>query len=316
MDIPTKKNTVHVPVLQQEMLYFLSPSAGGLYMDGTVGSGGHSRLLLESSSPDGKVIAFDRDHRALEVAGRQLKTFGDRISFVHDDFRNFGSYTEGLVFDGILLDLGVSSMQLNDPKAGFSFQHPGPLDMRMDVRQKTTAADIVNEMSPEELKRIIWKYGEEKRARRIAEAITAARSEQPVLTTDRLVQIVLSVITQRPGKRIHPATKTFQALRIAVNNELEGLDQFIKAIIEFLKPGGRLAIISFHSLEDRVVKWTFRELAGTLPRSRYAPQVEDVQPKAEILTRKPIRPGEDEIETNPRSRSARMRVVQRLAEAV
>ena len=247
----------HIPVLYQAVLDLLKPVPGCLYVDGTLGAGGHSRGLLIDSSPDGQVAGFDLDPRALELAKNNLAEFGERVILINDSYRNFQSHLNNLNWhcvDGILLDLGLSSMQLDTPERGFSFREDGPLDMRFDLDQPLTAADLVNELSREELADIIYTYGEEKLSRKIADAIIANR---PLVRTKDLAQIIEKV-ARNPKSKIHPATRTFQALRIAVNQELDALEAFLPKALESLNTGGRLAIIAFHSLEDRIVKQFFR----------------------------------------------------------
>jgi 16S rRNA (cytosine1402-N4)-methyltransferase len=310
-------NRTHTPVMAGEVVQLIRPHPGGVYLDATVGPGGHSRLLLEGSAPDGRVIAFDRDERALEAARENLAEYGERVEFHHGDFREVPAMPVGWELDGVVADLGVSSLQLEDPEAGFSFRLAGPLDMRMDSSGGVTAADLVNTLPREELAGLIWRYGEERRSRRIAEAIVVAREESPITRTDELAEIVRSVFSGREihAGRIDPATRTFQALRIAVNGELEGLDRFIEEITLKLKPGGRLVIISFHSLEDGIVKRTLRKLSGTGERgSRYLPRKDNEPALLRLLTRRAVRPSEAEVEGNPRSRSARLRAAERLGE--
>lgn len=308
--------STHIPVLAEEVLKHLCPKSGCVYLDATVGAGGHCRLLLEAAPPDSRVIAFDRDGRAIETARRNLAEFGDRVSFHHEDFRRAPAILEGIELDGAVADLGVSSLQLDDPEAGFSFKHSGPLDMRMDRRDGQTAADIVNSLSGDEIADLIWRYGEERRSRRIARAIVETRENSPIENTDELARVIRSAFSARERRtaRIDPATRTFQALRIAVNDELNGLDEFISATSRLLKPGARLVIISFHSLEDRIVKRTLRNLSGASGGGRYLPPEEPKLPLMRILTRRPVRPSESETERNPRSRSARLRAAERLCD--
>ena len=291
----------HLPVLREEVLQVLAPRQGGCYCDGTVGGGGHAEAILEASAPDGVLLGVDRDPEALAVAAERLRRFGGRARLVHGDYRALDDLarTAGLApFDGILLDLGVSSLQLEDPARGFSFSHDGPLDMRLDrTGPGPTAADLLRRLRAEELERLLRELGEERWARRIARALVAARDRAPLVGTADLARVVERAIPRRAWPpRIHPATRTFQALRIAVNRELEGLGQALAAAAVLLRPGGRLVAIAFHSLEDRAVKHAFRHLAaaGT----------------AGILTRRPVTPTVSEVATNPRSRSARMRAIE------
>jgi 16S rRNA (cytosine1402-N4)-methyltransferase len=269
---------------------------GGFWVDGTVGLGGHAAAILRASSPDGRLFGLDRDGETLERARATLGEFAGRARLEQADFREIPQRLSGETPDGILLDLGISSAQLDDPARGFSFQAEGPLDMRMDRTSATTAADLVNGMRERELADLIYEYGEEPAARRIARAIVRAREEQPIRSTTQLAQIVRSAAfrSRRPG--LHPATRTFQALRIRVNRELEALPQALETIALTLAPRGRLAVIAFHSLEDRAVKESFRGLDGRGFRQ---------------LVRKPLRPSAEETARNPRARSARLRALER-----
>jgi 16S rRNA (cytosine1402-N4)-methyltransferase len=288
----------HEPVLVAEALELLAVRPGGLYVDGTVGLGGHARAILERSSPDGRLVALDRDAETLAEAESRLEEFRERSRFVHADFREIPALLErdDAEADGVLLDLGISSAQLDDAARGFSFQADGPLDMRMDRTRGTTATDAVNRLGEEDLANVIYRFGEERRSRRIARAIVDARRRSPLTTTGELADLVrrTSRSSGRPG--LDPATRTFQALRIYVNRELEGLGVALDAIARRLRPGGRFVVIAFHSLEDREVKQAFRALGAEGYR---------------LLTKKPVRPGDDEIRRNPRSRSARLRAVER-----
>lgn len=306
----------HAPVMPEEALHFLAPRSGGVYVDGTLGGGGHSRLILEASAPDGILYAFDRDQTALTTARERLSGFGDRFHPVHG---NFAAMAEALAdagvtgIDGFLLDLGVSSHQLDTAERGFSFQSDAPLDMRMDTRSGPTAAALVNELPETELCRIIREYGEERWAQRIARFIVAARAETPVTTTGRLVDIIKGAIPRGAWEeRLHPATRTFQALRIVTNDELGSLERGLAAGIGLLKPGGRGVVISFHSLEDRIVKHSFRELSRGCICPRELPLCACGHvPLARILTQRAVRPGDTETAANPRARSARLRAVEK-----
>jgi 16S rRNA (cytosine1402-N4)-methyltransferase len=302
----------HVPVLFQEVLDILNPIPGGFYLDGTLGAGGHSRGILERSSPDGQVVGFDRDPQALAVAKGNLADFGDRIIAIQDSYQNFRSYLNNLnwhTVDGILLDLGLSSMQLDQPERGFSFREAGPLDMRFDPGQALTAADLVNGLPREELADLLFKYGDEKQSWKIADAIIANR---PLVSTQDLAELIKKV-TRNRKTRIHPATRTFQALRIAVNGELDALEAFLPRALEALKPGGRLAIIAFHSLEDRIVKNFFRRESTDCLCPPEVPQcVCGHQAQLKVLTRRPIQPVEEEISRNPRARSAKLRAAEKI----
>lgn len=303
----------HVPVLLEAVLAYLQPHPGGTYIDATVGGGGHAEAILEASAPDGRLLGMDTDPDALRRAQRRLHRFGHRVVLVRGNFGNLAAIARRRGFepaDGILMDLGVSADQLADPKRGFSFQLEGPLDMRMDPSLPRTAADLVNGLAEEELARVIRTYGEERFARRIARAIVRSR---PVRTTKELADIIERVVPRRPGQRLHPATRTFQALRIAVNDELGALERALPQALEILRPGGRLVVISFHSLEDRIVKQFFhREARDCICPPRQPICVCGHKARVRILTRKPVTPSPEEVARNPRSRSARLRAVEKL----
>lgn len=304
---------MHRAVLLQEVITALQPHSGGIYIDGTVGAGGHATALLEASAPDGQVFGFDRDQNALEVARQQLARFGHRVHLFHANFDRLAqiAQTQSLPrADGILLDLGVSSMHLDQPERGFSFQADGSLDMRMDPSEGSTAADMINYLPEEELANLIYRYGEERLSRRIARAIVKAR---PIRRTLELAQIVARASKSGGTGRakIHPATRTFQALRIAVNDELGALERVLPQALEQLKPGGRLAVISFHSLEDRIVKQYFKQESQDCICPPGQP-VCTCKHKAtiHIITKRPITPSLVEIDANSRARSAKLRVVE------
>jgi 16S rRNA (cytosine1402-N4)-methyltransferase len=291
----------HVPVMTAEVLEHLRPERGGVFVDCTVGLGGHSRALLEGGAT--RVIGLDRDLDALARARETLAPWIDRVELVHADYRSLETVLDRrqlVHVDGALADLGVSSLQFDDPGRGFSFQRDEPLDMRMDRSADDTAADLVARSTERELADAIFQYGEERFSRRIARAIVDARRDAPVRTTGRLAAIVRRAIPRRGPLRIDPATRTFQALRIWVNRELEGLDTFLEAAIRRLRAGARLVVIAFHSLEDRIVKHTLRAL-------------EQRGAGIKVLTKRPIIPGDDEIQRNPRARSAKLRAAERLA---
>jgi 16S rRNA (cytosine1402-N4)-methyltransferase len=307
---------MHIPVLLQEVLEALQPHSGGIYIDGTVGAGGHAAAILAASAPEGQLFGFDQDVTALALARNRLAEFGERVHLFHANFNQLGQVANQQhipAADGILLDIGVSSMQLEQPERGFSFQFEGPLDMRMNPGGGPTAADLVNQLPEDELADIIFKYGEDPASRRIARAIVKAR---PIRQTTELAQIVARAIPGgkqgRRGKpKIHPATRTFQALRVAVNQELDVLEQVLPQALALLKPAGRLAVISFNSLEDRIVKQYFKQEA----QDCICPPEQPVcicNHKAiiNIITRKPITPSAAEVDANPRARSAKLRVVQ------
>ena len=305
----------HLSVMPEEVLRWLQPHENGIYLDGTTGGGGHSRLILEFA-PGCRLVGLDRDPAALQKAAEVLSPFGDRVSLQHATFDQADSVLQQLGIDrldGMLLDLGVSSHQLDTPERGFSFRHDAPLDMRMNPQVGETAADIVNQADEAELLRIFFEYGEERFSRRIVRKIIAQRSEEPITRTAQLAQLVRSAV---PGgnkpSRIHPATRVFQALRIQVNAELEQVKNGVAAGIDLLKPGGRLVVISFHSLEDRIVKRLFRErAAGCICPPRLPVCLCNKQPEVKLLTRKGIRASDAEIEVNNRSRSAILRAVER-----
>jgi 16S rRNA (cytosine1402-N4)-methyltransferase len=294
---------MHAPVLVAEVISQLAPARGGLFVDCTLGAGGHTRALLDAGAD--RVLAFDRDRSAIALATENLSDRLDRVEIVHADYRSLGDALDarGLthVDGGILADLGVSSMQLDDAERGFSFRADAPLDMRMDRDTGLTAAQLLQTVDEAALADIIYQYGEERFSRRIARAIVRAREAGPLETTGQLAAIVRKAVPSRGWQRIDPATRTFQALRIWVNRELEGLDAFIRLAVSRLLAGARLAIIAFHSLEDRIVKHTFRALA----------QAPD--PLVALITRRPIEASEEEIARNPRARSAKLRVAERLA---
>jgi 16S rRNA (cytosine1402-N4)-methyltransferase len=291
----------HVPVLLKEAIDFLRVRAGGMYVDCTLGLAGHAEAVIRQLGPQGRLIGFDRDPEALEVARERLERVCEelgseapQVTLVGEAFSSIAGRVKPASVDGLLADFGVSSLQFDEAHRGFSFQADGPLDMRMDTRQGPTAAQVVNEANERELADLIYTYGEERRSRRIARAIVRGR---PVATTGQLARIVASAAPAMKQERIHPATRTFQALRIYVNRELDEIQALLEAAPKLLKPSARLAVISFHSLEDRIAKDSLREGArlGIW----------------EILTKKPVTAGEEEMERNPRSRSAKLRAAER-----
>ena len=300
--------TTHVPVMTAEMLQYLQPERGGLFVDCTVGLGGHARALLEAGAT--RLIGLDRDPEALARARETLAPWSDRVDLVHADYRSIADVLDErrvTAIDGALADLGVSSLQFDSPGRGFSFQRDEPLDMRMDTSQGQTAADLVAHATEEELANAIFTYGEERFSRRVARALVYARSTAPVTTTGQLAAIVRRAIPHRGGHmRIDPATRTFQALRIWVNGELDGLDGFLETAARRLRAGARLVVIAFHSLEDRIVKHTFRSLDQGA-RSTGA--------GITVLTKRPLVPGDEEVGRNPRSRSAKLSAVERTLES-
>jgi 16S rRNA (cytosine1402-N4)-methyltransferase len=301
----------HIPVLYAEVMTWLHPQPGKHYIDATVGLGGHALGILECTAPSGKLLALDADPKALHQARQKLESFGDHVVFVqarHSDLAIVARQHGFERVDGILLDLGVSSLQLDDPQRGFSFQADGPLDMRMGPGMERTAAEIVNTWPERELARIIYAYGEERHARRVARAICEHR---PWQRTRELAELVASVVGY--SGKIHPATRTFQALRIAVNDELASLEAVLPQAIELLAPGGRLAVISFHSLEDRIVKqFMVREASACICPPGLPQCACGHVASLQRLTKKPIQATPEEIKHNPRSRSARLRVAERL----
>ena len=302
---------MHRPVLYHEIIHSLSPQRGGYYVDATLGAGGHAWGILESSSPDGQLLGLDVDPQALELARQKLSEFGSRAILVRASYTTLARQLDALkwqIVDGIVLDLGVSSMQLDTPQRGFSFQTEAPLDMRFDPENPVSAADLVNKLSEEELAGLIYRYGEERRSRSVARAIVQSR---PIETTTQLAKVVARAThSGRPG--MHPATRTFQALRIAVNGELDALEEFLPQAVAALRAGGRLAVISFHSLEDRIVKEYFRQES----RDCICPPRQPIctcghRASLRLVNRKPIEPQESEVKDNPRARSARLRVVEK-----
>lgn len=307
----------HVPVMPDEVIAYLAPRSGGLYLDGTLGGAGHARLVLEASSPDGRLVGLDRDPAAIRRAQDVLAPFADRIDLRHCNFAQMEQVARELGidgFDGILLDLGVSSYQLDEAERGFSFRADAPLDMRMDDSGGPTAADVLAQEDEKELARIFREFGEERYARRIARRIVAQREQEPLVSTGQLAELVRDAVPGgRVPARIHPATRVFQALRIYVNDELRSVEQGLEQAASLLRPGGRLVVISFHSLEDRRVKHFFRELAtGCNCPPRIPMCVCGKQPSVRLLTRRGIRAGESEIGFNARSRSAILRAVEKL----
>jgi len=328
-----QKHPTHEPVLLNEVIHWLRPQQGGLFIDCTLGLGGHSEAILESS-PDTRLIGIDRDREAIEIASERLLRFKDRFRAVQANFKDISRVLAGLEVEGargMLADLGVSSLQFDTAERGFSFQVDAPLDMRMDRSQQETAADLLASLDETELANLIFEYGEERGSRKIARLIVRERERQPLTTTKQLADLVVRAL-RVPGRwRIHPATRTFQALRVAVNDELKAIKSLIPEAISALASGGRLAIISFHSLEDRIVKRGFQRESGrciceadyknilAAPPKPQSCLIDEVvcdrcgaSRRVEVLTRKPVGPTEGEIERNARSRSARLRVCERL----
>lgn len=296
-------DVLHVPVMSREVLEFLRPTAGGVFLDGTLGLAGHSKLIAKEIGDSGHLIGLDRDEQSLAVARKNLSSFSGRLDLAHANFGEFDEVLKELgvgQVDGMVFDLGISSFQLDNLQRGFSFKADGPLDMRMDRTSPVSAQNLVNELSEEELADIIFQFGEERYSRRIARSIVQYRKHKRLTEVRELEEIIFtSVPVSYRRQRIHPATRTFQALRIAVNRELDSLTMLMDKFLNYLKTGGRIAVISFHSLEDRIVKDKFKELSK-----------EDA---VSLLFKKPLRPQEDEININPRARSARLRVAERIA---
>ena len=291
---PNSSLSIHIPVLLEEAIRLLAPVDGGIFVDGTLGLGGHTEKILQSCGPSGRVIGFEWDASALELAQKRLAPFGERFYALHS---NYSEIMSGLAeigiykVDGLLLDLGVSSLQFDSEERGFSFQTNGPLDMRMDKRRQHTAEEIINNFSKEDLADIFYYYGEERQARRIAAHIIEERTKDRITSTSQLARIVAGAVPKKyQPRKIHVATKVFQALRIAVNEELDNLTAILDTVTKILKPAGRVCIITFHSLEDRLVKWKFKD-----------------NPELHVLTKKPVIPDNEEIKMNPRARSAKLR---------
>lgn len=303
---------VHASVLLAETIELLAPMPGDVFVDATLGLGGHTQALLETEATL-RVIGIDQDSAALELARERLKGYDDRVEFRQGNFADIRKLADSA--DGILADLGVSSLQFDSETRGFSFRFDAPLDMRMDAEgDDETAAELLKRLTEEEIANIIYEYGEERFSRRIARRIVERRNAgSPVRTTKELAELVERSVPRKPKDKIHPATKTFQALRIAVNRELDVLEGFLKDSIDLLRPNGRLAIISFHSLEDRMVKQAFLKASGKCQCPPRIPQcICGAAKQVEILTKKPITAGDDELDVNPRSRSAKLRAVRKL----
>ena len=318
----------HIPVLVDEVVQFLQPKNHGFYVDGTVGLGGHAAVILQEAAPHGSLLGIDLDSQALAIAEERLRGYKERVTLVGGNFAHLDQLpqlhhsaesqeTTIPQIDGMLLDLGVSSLQLNTPTRGFSFNRSGPLDMRMDASQPLSAAHVVNRHPEDALITIFTQLGQERWSKRIARQIVHARKRRPISTTGQLAQIVLEAIPPKStGWRIHPATRVFQALRIYINDELKNLHAGIGSAASALKPGGRLCIISFHSLEDRIVKEQFRALSRACICPPKAPIcVCQHTPTLQVLTKRPIAPTHEEVRRNPRSRSAKLRVAMKIHES-
>ncbi len=306
MDYPKRRNgnedQLHIPVMLKEVVEYLKPAQGNIFVDGTIGLGGHAEVMLEVIGEQGRLIGIDRDAQALALTKEKLKSYQNQCDFVHRNYRHMGKVLAELKVpsvDRILLDLGLSSFQLNNPERGFSIRADGPLDMRMDQDSYISAFDLVNSLSENEISSILKDFGQERWHNRIARYIVVQRSGKPIETTKELSDVVLRAMPRKSKReKIHPATRTFQAFRIAVNRELEGLEEVLDQCIDSLAVGGRVGIISFHSLEDRIVKQKFRQGAkeGIL----------------NLIVKKPLRPSEGEAQLNSRARSARFRVAERI----
>jgi len=308
---------IHTPVLLAEVVEYLNCQANGIYLDATLGSGGHAYTILKDNPEIKALIALDWDEDAIKQARKRLQPFSHKSYIFQENFINIRTVLKKLEvkeLNGILLDLGVSSQQLEDPNRGFSFRLQGPLDMRMNRNLPNTALDLVNTSSVSQLKQVFLDYGEERFAPRIARALVTERKKEPVADTLTLAQLVTSAIPRKyHPRKIHPATKTFQALRIAVNNELENLKMVIEEGIDLLAPKGRFCIISFHSIEDRIVKHKFRSLSKETSYSKRTFPCRKIEQKmVKIITKKPISPQPEEVRKNPRARSAKLRVVEKL----
>ncbi len=317
---------MHIPVLYQEIINYLKPVTGGYYIDGTVGDAGHAKGILSASAPDGRLLAFDRDPEAIIYSREQLEKYGERVGIIQANYADMGVEAPKYGFgkaDGILLDLGLSSRHLASRERGFSFKYASPLDMRFDPSSGPTAAELVNSLDESELAEIFWRFGEVRRSRKIAKAIVENR---PLDTTTDLADLVVREIgwirgkgrkgqpEQRRRRKTHPATQVFQALRIAVNEELTSLEAGLDSTIDLLKPNGRLAVISFHSLEDRIVKQFIRRQSRKCTCPPEQPICTcDAEPLLRAITRKVVKPSALEIASNPRSRSAKLRVAERVA---
>ena len=308
--------TYHESVMRNEVLHYLNVHMEGVIVDGTLGDGGHTEFILKNTAPEIRVLAIDRDSSAIERASERLSPFRDRVTLAHGnlgDIKELANENGITSVVGVLMDLGVSSPQLDTAERGFSIQHDGPLDMRMDSSQKTSAADLLIKLSDAELASIIKDYGEERYAKRVVRAIRREQEERPITTTGQLSRIVARVVKSSRHSRIHPATRTFQALRIAVNDELEQLKTALAGMMGLLHSTARVAVISFHSLEDRIVKTFFRdEEKGCSCPPKIPICVCGRMPALKILTRKPLVPSEEEVAQNPRSCSAKLRVAERI----
>ncbi len=307
----------HNPVLLKELIQNMDIKKEGIYLDATLGCGGHAEAILNRLGSRGRLIGIDCDEEAIKEAGKLLAPFGKQVVFVRDNYRNIAVILKTIKIDkvdGIILDLGVSSLQLDSPERGFSFRFNSRIDMRMDSRSRLKAGDLINQSSEEELRRIFYQFGEERYSKKIVENIVRYRDKEPIKTTLQLVEIIEKSLPKKNRvQRIHPATRIFQALRIAVNQELNNLNVFLKESVGYLKKGGRMAVISYHSLEDRIVKQFFKDLSKScICPPDFPVCCCKIIPELKILTGKPLRPEKREIEKNPRARSAKLRVAEKL----
>lgn len=294
--------SIHIPVMLQEVLAYLQPEKGDVFLDGTIGLGGHSESILQAIGETGRLIGIDRDKNALSLAEKRLEKYKDQCNFVYGNFSDFDNIAKDLGIrdlDGILLDIGVSSLQIDNPDRGFNIRAEGPLDMRMDPNAQLSAYDIVNSLSENEIATILRDFGQERFSNRIARVIVENRHIKPIDSTRELRHLIMRAMPYRKKwQKIHPATRSFQAIRIAVNSELDALEHALDKCVDMLKPGGRIGVISFHSLEDRIVKVKFRDFAK--------------EDKLKLIVKKPLRPSENEIDQNPRCRSACFRIAERI----
>lgn len=306
---------LHEPVLLSEAIALLKCRSEGLYVDCTLGMGGHSEAILKATEPNGRLLAFDKDQEAIDFAASRLSAYANRLTIIHDDFRKLPSVLKEQPFPapaGILADFGPSMLQFSRAERGFSFQSEGPLDMRMDRRQNQTAADLIASLDENNLRTVLKEFGEEPNASRIARKILEKRKSSPITTTTELRSLIEAVVPRKRDQKIHPATRTFQALRIAVNRELEALDTFIFDAFDALEDGGRLVLISFHSLEDRIVKQTFQFLSAACRCPKRVLICEcGGKPLSKFLTKRPVTPSDEEVNRNPASRSAKLRAIEK-----
>ncbi|WP_180136696.1 16S rRNA (cytosine(1402)-N(4))-methyltransferase RsmH [Desulfoluna butyratoxydans] len=308
----------HISAMPREVMTALDPKQGGTFVDGTLGGGGHSALIIDRIMPGGRFIGIDQDMDAIQNARKRFSDHGESVTLVHDNFANIAAILKDLGVsgvDGILVDIGLSQHQLEGSGRGFSFMRDEPLDMRMDARGDTTAEDLVNTLPEKELADIIFKYGEERFSRGIARAIVKKRQASPITTTAELADIIRYAMPAKAvaKQKIHPATRSFQAIRIAVNRELDRLERFMDDFLGLLNPGGRLCVLSFHSLEDRIVKQKMKELAtGCTCPKQFPICTCGNEPKVKLLTRKAVRPADDEVAENPMARSTRLRACEKL----